>query len=119
MTVIPVISTSNNIINKIYAWNGTRTLIKKYLSVYNIAELSGYFIVYRCFQEAQPSVSVRPKAPQRKTVPKAEADRLRALISNRQRRVEESEDSDELETSGGDCTVPDKIHREVLEERNR
>ena len=76
-------------------------------------------LFYHYFQESQTTASVRPKMPQSKAVPKAEADRLRALISKRQKHIEDSEDSDELETSGGDCSVPDKIHKEVVEERNR
>ena len=55
-------------------------------------------------------------------VSKAEADKLKALIQARKRQhVEESDGSgsDELETSGGDCTVPDKLYNEVVEERNK
>lgn len=49
---------------------------------------------------------------------KAEQDRLKAIISQR-KKAKWSDDEDELETSGGDCSVPDKIHQEVVQDKKR
>ena len=66
---------------------------------------------------SQVSPVARPKGSQRPAVPKTEAARLKALLKERKWK-NHSESEDELETSGGDCTVPDKIHKKVMEERN-
>ena len=74
------------------------------------------------FQEVLPAAPVKVRASQHRAVPNAEARRLQALISAKHKKSIESDSestSSELETSGGDCTVPDKLHREVIEERNK